>query len=270
MKINEQEVINKYLLGKSVLALSYEYNTYTQKIQNILDKNNINKISTAKRKNPNLIENYFEIINDPNKAYWIGWILTDGGVNNKNGLEISLQSCDKYILDMLQNDLGLNDHVYLFNNDYYKFSFYCKKMIDDLTKYNIIPNKSLTLKYPTNIPKEYETHLLRGMFEGDGGLTVSISTRFYKHRNKSYTKPYRELSFTGTYDMCKNFHDKLKEYAVYTPKRIHKNNSVYRVRWSNADEIISIFHALYDNCGTHYLKRKYELFKQIEDRKYHK
>lgn len=268
MKIEEQEVINKYLFGKSVLALSHEYKTNTQKIQNILDNNNINKISTAKRNNPYLIENYFEVIDNLNKAYWLGWILTDGGVNCKNGLEISLQSCDKYILDMLQNDLGLDNHVYLFNDDYYRFSFYCKKMIDNLNMYGIIPNKSLTLKYPTNIPKEYETHLLRGMFEGDGGLTVGMATRFYKNRNKSYTTPYQECSFTGTYDMCKNFHDRLREYASYTPKLIHKNHSVYRVRWSNIDEILSIFHALYNNCGVHYLKRKYDLFIQIENRKY--
>lgn len=54
------------------------------------------------------------------------------------------------------------------------------------------------------------TQILRGMFDGDGGLTIGNATRFYKHRNKYYTKPYQELSYTGTYDMCQGFHDTLK------------------------------------------------------------
>ena len=112
-------------------------------------------------------------------------------------------------------------------------------MCRDLEQYGIIPNKTLELKYPTNIPKEFETHLLRGMFDGDGGLTTGFTTRFYKQRNKSYTKPYQELSFTGTYDMCYHFQNVLCKYTDIPLKNITRNHSIYRVRWSNKEEIIN-------------------------------
>jgi hypothetical protein len=258
------KVKNDYLMGMSVLALSHKYNTNTGDINSILKKGNIKKISQAKRLNPDLIEDYFEKIDSQEKAYWLGWILTDGGVTNKSGLEISLKQEDTYILELLQQDLGINNHIRNYNNQYSRFSFVSKKILKDLEQYGVVPNKSLTLKYPKNIAEEYECSLLRGMFEGDGGISYGIATRYYKDRNKSYTKPYRELSFTGTYDMCKSFHDVLMKYASFQPKNICKNHSVYRVRWSNINEIISIFHVLYDNCENHYLKRKYNKLKEIE------
>lgn len=266
---DEQDVINGYLSGESEMALSRRFQTNTRKIHSILMKNNVQKISQAKRLNPNLIEDYFEKIDSPEKAYWIGWILTDGCVTNKSSLEISLQKQDNYILEMFQNDLGIENHVKPFNGDYVRFSFTCKKINDDLVKYGIIPNKTLTLKYPDNIPKEYEIHVLRGMFEGDGGLTIGEATRFCKTRNKFYTSQYQELSMTGTYDICQKFHDKLKEYAIFSDKNIQKNHSIYRVRWSNVDEITNIFHALYDNCGDHFMKRKYNLLREVEMRVKH-
>lgn len=263
----EFEIMNKYISGKSVLALSREYNTYARSIKKVLDKHDIKKISRAKRNNPDLIEDYFEEINTPNKAYWLGWILTDGGVTKDHGLEMCLQERDKYILELFQKDLGIKGHVSTFNKCYYKFSFYCKKICKDLERYGVIPNKTLTLKYPPNIPKEYEIDLLRGMFDGDGGLTLGMATRFHKHRNKSYTKPYQELSFSGTYDMCKNFHDKLAQYSDFTKKNIGHNHSIYRVRWSSINEILNIFHVLYANCDEHFLKRKYDLFMDLENRR---
>lgn len=264
-----QNIIDGYISGESELALSRRFETNTRRIHKILVDNNIEKISRAKRLNPNYDENYFEAIDSPEKAYWLGWILTDGGVTEKSGLEISLQKRDAYILELFQADIGIDNHIKTFNGEYMRFSFACKKLLQDLSKYGIVPNKTLTLKYPKNIPQEYEIHMLRGMFEGDGGLTVGMATRYYKDKNKTYTKPYQELSMTGTYDICKNFHDKLKQYSTFSDKNIGKNHSIYRVRWSNADEIINIFHALYDDCGEHYMKRKYNKFKEVEMRVKH-
>ncbi len=257
-----KEIIEKYLNGESVLALSKEYQCGTSTIQSRLDGNNIPKISQAKRNNPDLIENYFETIDNKYKAYWIGWLLTDGCIYNEN-ISISLQQRDKHILDLFQTDLGLYNHVIPFQQKYYQFNLGSKIMCQDLAQYGIVPNKTLTLKFPTNIPEQYETHLLRGMFEGDGGLTIGMATRFYKHRNKSYTKPYRELSFTGTYDMCEGFQNTLLKYVDMSPKNITHNHAIYRIRWHSAEEISKIYNVLYQDCDDHYLIRKYNLFQQI-------
>jgi hypothetical protein len=217
-----------------------------------------------KKHNPTFLEDYFSIINTKEKAYWIGWLLTDGGVSKKNDIEIELSEKDEYILHMLENDLQISNKVKPFGDKYVRFSISCLKMCKDLEQYGIIPNKTLTLKYPSNIPEEFETHLLRGMFDGDGGFTTGIATRFYKQRNKSYTKPYQELSFTGTFDMCDNFQNILLKYTNLPRKNITKNHSIYRIRWCNKNEILSICNVLYKDCDRHFLKRKHDIYQMIQ------
>lgn len=257
------DIIALYLNGNSVLGISKKYSANTHQIQSILDKHNIPKISQMKRFNPLFVEDYFNVIDSKEKAYWIGWLLTDGGVSSKNDIEIALLTEDKDILHLLENDLHIQNKVKLFNNEYVRFSISSVNMCKDLKQYGIVPNKTLTLKFPDNIPEEFETHLLRGMFDGDGGITIGTTTRFYKHRNKTYTKPYQELSFTGTYDMCDNFQNILCKYTGIPHKKITRNHSVYRVRWSNKDEIISICKILYNECDQHFLKRKYNKYQEL-------
>lgn len=260
------DIISLYLNGSSVLSLSKQYNTNTHQIQSILDLYNVPKISQMKRFNPLFIEDYFKVIDTKEKAYWIGWLLTDGGVSKKNDIEISLVAGDKDILHLLENDLHIQNKVKPFNNEYVRFSISSANMCKDLKQYGIIPNKTLTLNLPKNIPEEFETHLLRGMFDGDGGFTTGVATRFYKHRNKSYTKPYQELSFTGTYDMCEHFQHILCKHTGAPHKNITKNHSVYRVRWSNKDEILAICRVLYMDCGQHFLRRKHDKYQELLNR----
>lgn len=262
MHIPTLEIIDKYKNGKSVLALSHEYKVNTGKIQFILDMNNIPKMSQSKRNNPNFIEDYFNKIDSENKAYWLGWLLTDGSVTADGDIEITLSAKDKYILELFQRDLQLENHVKPFQELYCRFYVGSKKMCYDLEQYGIVPNKTLELKFP-KINDAYELHMLRGMFDGDGGFTIGTATRFYKHRNKSYTKPYRELSFTGTYDMCKGFHDTLLKYCDFTPKNITPNNNIFRVRWSSKNEILNIMDKLYQHSNEHYLIRKYDLYQKL-------
>lgn len=262
----DNQIITEYLNGNGVSCIAEKYNISTRKIHVILDNNNISRISRMKRLNQSFIEDYFSTIDTKEKAYWIGWLLTDGGISNKHDIEIAISKKDEDILHVLENDLQIYNKVKPFQNKYMRFSISCIKMCEDLMQYGIVPNKTLTLKYPTNIPEEFSTHLLRGMFDGDGGFTIGTTTRFYKHRNKSYTKPYQELSFTGTFDMCNNFQNTLLKYIDMPQKKITTNHSIYRVRWSNKDEILSICNVLYKDCDQHYLKRKYDLYQILQQR----
>lgn len=260
---HQNEVIVKYKKGESVLSLSKKYECSTYSIQKILDNNDVSKVTQAKRNNPFLIEDYFENIDSKEKAYWLGWLLTDGCVTKRNSIELTVRQDDEYILKLLEQDLGVSGCVKAFGKNYSRFVLGSKKMCNDLSKFGVVPNKSLTLKFPNNIPKKYETHLLRGMFDGDGGFTLGMTTRYYKHRKKTYTKPYQELSFTNIYSICDEFQTTLLKYVDIGKKNITSNNSIYRVRWSNREEILHILEILYTDCGNHYLKRKCSLYKQL-------
>jgi DNA-binding transcriptional regulator WhiA len=61
--------------------LQKEYKISYDRVKNIVKDCKI--ISSAKRINPNLKENYFEEINSHEKAYWLGWIISDGSISNQ-------------------------------------------------------------------------------------------------------------------------------------------------------------------------------------------
>ena len=79
-KEQEEEIKNKYLNSTPLITLQKEYNISYDRIKNILK--DCETISSSKRMNPNLIENYFETIDSDEKAYWLGWIISDGAITN--------------------------------------------------------------------------------------------------------------------------------------------------------------------------------------------
>ena len=99
--IPEQEVITRYKNGEScqVIAASFKVTFHT--ISNILEKNNIARDN--KYKNINLNENYFEKIDSSDKAYFLGFMLTDGNISlNENTIRLSLSSKDEEILNIFK------------------------------------------------------------------------------------------------------------------------------------------------------------------------
>lgn len=247
------EVIQMYLNFKSVNFIKNRLGLTQQTINRILKEGNINRISQSKRNNPNLIEDYFLEINTPDKAYWIGWLITDGCLLDKDhSISISLQKSDQHILEVLQKDLQVNNKIKPFNGNYVKFYFSCKSLYTDLLKYGFKQNKTFDITIPELDDSLYAA-LLRGCFEGDGGLSIL----------NSRGKEELELSFTGNIYTVTKFNELISKFTGVKLRNITKNNSIYRIRWSNRQDIITILTFLYKDCGEHKLNRKYNKYLQI-------
>ena len=253
--LNEQEIIKKYQSGRTRYSLQKEYNICYDTIMKIFKKHNITIRSYAKDKNLQLHEDFFEEINTIEKAYWLGFIITDGNVYN-NGLEIILQKNDKYILHSLEKDLNIQNHIKDING-YPKFHIRCKKIVKDLKQYGVVQNKTFVVKFPKNIDNKFIKYLLRGMFDGDGGISIS-------HRQKTNRKEF-ELSFSGTYDMVENFKNNVVKFTNCKDKKVEKNNSSFRVRWGSKRDIIKILDYLYSGGQEHIIKRKKERYLFIKN-----
>lgn len=256
LKQIEKEVIDRYMKNESIWHICKEMNLYQTKVKKILYNNNINHISYSKRLNPLLIENYFEKIDNPDKAYWLGWLITDGCISKGNTISLSLQKQDIYVLENIQKDLGLNNKIKEFNQNYVRFSFCCKKMVEDLSKYGIIKNKTFVVDIP-KLNIELLPHLLRGCFEGDGGIS-----KIYRKKTNKYEY---ELSFCGNRQSVESFNNLISLITCIKEKNIIKSNSIYRVRWASKKEIIKILEILYKNCGKHMLERKYKFINEIKN-----
>lgn len=251
----EKDIINEYQNKKSsMLQIQKKYNITYERLNELLKKYNCEKNSLSKQANPNLIENYFENIDSEEKAYWIGWIISDGAITNqpeknKFQLEITIKKEDENILHILEKDLQVENKVYNSGEKYIRFSLGCKKIIQDLEKLGISQNKSFTVKIP-KIDKQYNSSLIRGIFDGDGGFSSY-------HRTNGQN--CQELSFCGNqFVITWILQTLLEEIPELKKISITNENSIKRIRWGSKKDITLIKNFLYKECNNHYLERKYK------------
>jgi hypothetical protein len=125
--------------------------------------------------NPNLKENFFDEIDTEEKAYFLGLMISDGNVfNDETGrqasISITLDSNDKYILEAFQSALGANTSVAHDGRGCSQIAVRSNKMAETLAGYGVVPRKSHITYLPLNIPKDKFSHLIRGIFDGDGSI----------------------------------------------------------------------------------------------------
>ena len=252
-KEQEEEIKNKYLNSTPLITLQKEYNISYDRIKNILK--DCETISSSKRMNPNLIENYFETIDSDEKAYWLGWIISDGAITNqpeksKFQLEITIKQEDESILHLLEKDLQVCNKVYPSQQIYRRFSLGCKKIILDLEKLGISQNKSWVVKVPLFNPA-YNAAFIRGIFDGDGGFTS------YTRSNGQHCC---ELSFCGNEYVIEWVAQTLfKDVPTLSKNKITKEHSIKRIRWSSQKDLVLLRDYLYKNHNNHFLPRKHDL-----------
>lgn len=249
----EQEIKDKYEKGISLLQLQKDYHISYDRVKNIT-RNCLN-VSSAKRLNPSLKEDYFERIDSNEKAYWLGWFVSDGSITNqpdksKFQLELTIKAEDEDVLRLLEKDLGVENKVYTSQEKYKRFSLGSKKIITDLEKLGITQNKTFSVKVP-NFNKQYNAAFIRGLFDGDGGFT---------HYQRSSGQVCNELSFCGNeYIVSWILKTLTEELPSLKRNSVTKENSIKRIRWSSQKDIILIRDYMYANHNNHFLQRKYNL-----------
>lgn len=217
----------------------------------------INKIEiNYKNKSRFLKHNYFDNIDNEQKAYMLGFIFADGSINLKNyRLTIDLASKDMDILIKFSNELYGRNLVknYTRNNkNYIKLDVNSKYLITQLLKYNITSNKTLSAKYPQMIAKEYNKHFIRGIIDGDGCIYIPKSNR---------DSPC--VLLIGTRDICDNVSEilnkelNLKSYFC----KVHDQDIsiMTEIKISNFKQCKKMLDWLYKDSKI-YLDRKYDKY----------
>lgn len=206
---------------------------------------------------------YFSAIDSEDKAYWLGFILADGSVfrgkNNSCELSIKLNLGDIEHLKKFNKCINGNNEIITFNrkcnlNDKYydgcQIRLYSKKIVDDLSKFGIVQNKSLIVEMPSNIDERYIRHLVRGIFDGDGCITKN-------RRDNGWTKNnYVKCDFTsGSVIFLNQLREKLYEYGIKS--YVMKNHDeVWKLIIGGMKNCDTFLHFIYDDA-TIYLDRKF-------------
>lgn len=130
-------------------------------------------------------ENYFEVINTPGKAYWLGFIQADGSIRAEPHkglfyLTIGLQLKDSYLLEQFLKDIDAKDTpvattINRIGERKYpgKRIYLCStKLVKDLIRQGIEPRKSFSGTFAILESKKLLSHYIRGVFDGDGWINM--------------------------------------------------------------------------------------------------
>ena len=227
------------------LAKKYEVDVHT--IYRILDKYNI-KRQTGYHTNCDI--SYFEQIDNPHKAYLLGFITADGAVVN-NILSIEVHDDDIEVLKYAQQQINPQATITKCKGRLTsKISFGAKKIGEDLAKYGIVQNKSKIIKnVPLNfIPQKYLKYYFRGLIDGDGCVLENGRLSIYSG-SKEYIEDVHRI-------LIKELN--LSQTSIY-------HGTTYFCSWSSKEDRKKLFNYLYDNLNEcFYYERKYSrLFKSL-------
>ena len=192
--------------------------------------------------------NFFEIIDTKEKAYFLGLIAADGSViESQNTVSIELKACDKYILEKFIEIASFKANLLEDNRDgslRYRLNIHSKNMVNHLKSLSIMPRKSTnnSLCISKKIPKKLIRHFIRGYFDGDG-----------------ITKKQGYIGFCGSKTIIEEIYNHLINKLNLTKTKItyNKSNRIYYIQWGKKEDTKKLSNYFYRNSDMLFLKRKY-------------
>ena len=253
-----EDVVKDYVengLYCEEIAKKYQVEVHT--VYGILNEKQVQRKNGCKSK---CNEDYFEKIDNPNKAYLLGFITADGAIVN-NKLSIEVKNTDIGLIKFTQQQINpdaaithckyqskpqvaANGKIYQYEKDNYRIAFGSQKIGQDLAKYGIVQNKSKTI---SRVPVEYISKDLlpfyfRGLVDGDGCIHKDGKVSIY----------------SGSKAFIENVQQILVEEVGVKKLKIYHGTS-YFVSWGSKEDKNKLFHYLYSNLdSTYYYFRKYE------------
>jgi transposase len=258
-------VITEYGKGQSACKIAEQLGCSHTLILDFLSKYHIVKTdkNQLSRKHKTVKEDYFDIIDTQEKAYFLGLMFADGcnsiGDDSASTASINLQEGDKEILEKFSKaifgeviltfrDLSKNDR-----KNQYRLRIHNHRICKQLEKLGCIPVKSLTLEWPKwLIDPDLQRHFIRGYFDGDGTIYCRKNTHYYG------------FGIMSTPDFCINVDRVVNEHIqINFTYETCDNNITTDISVGGNRQILKILNWLYKDA-TIYLERKYQKYLELK------
>lgn len=217
------------------------------------------------RSNPNckyknLDDHLMDIINTEAKAYLLGWVASDGWLDENGIVGIGVDIRDVGVLEALRDfvcpDLPIIDHnksmkrLRVFSAQWYKS---IKEHLNLSFKKGESHKKSHLVQMPVDISDSLKWCFLRGYFEGDGSVFIAKSSKGWADclsvNITSSSLAMRMMIVT----FCKKFNINTCTYSMDVNIKLHGQ---YAARF---------LERIYARCNENFvLKRKYDTYKRLK------
>ena len=131
-------------------------------------------------------ESYFDKIDSPEKAYWLGFLYADGCIlYDKNLLprKVTFALKDKEPVENFRSAISSSHKLSYYSifdkrtskfYDRYGIQIYCSKFVSGIVQFGYKKKSDYSVAFP-DIDESLYSHFIRGLFDGDGGFTKTFS-----------------------------------------------------------------------------------------------
>lgn len=209
-------------------------------------------------------EEYFDVIDSEEKAYWLGFLYADGYVTSRDCVGLTLKESDVGHLQKFKAALSSNHPIHHYrssgysNNYYVRVMFKSSHMVNILQQRGCLAHKSLILKWPTEdqVPTRFLSSFLLGYIDGDGCLTFSDKKHHFLRIKICGTKEF--LAGIVNYVNTIISPDKM---SFLLEKRHNNRKNTYSITISGNARVKNILDILY-NSSPVFLERKWTIFQK--------
>ncbi|MDS7057089.1 hypothetical protein NXG04_07305 [Klebsiella pneumoniae] len=261
-KEQELEIVERYNNGDSIRKIAEDYPVGRTSIGYVLQRHNVKMKGKGNsygytNKKYTINQDYFSEIDTEEKAYWLGFISADGHVSD-DGIIIALQIRDNKHLQKFLDAIGSNSNIRYITKEHKiaRIEIYSKKIVSDLRCLGFYKDKSKTQTYPS-IPEEFHKHFIRGLFDGDGCISI-------RERNNPRYKGEVDysISFCGTLETMKTVQDIICKNCNVNINKVHSSNKYLKIiQWSGKQNAKKILDWIYEDSNIE-LDRKHILYKK--------
>lgn len=260
----KQLIINDYQNNVSLRQLEQKYKVTRQSISAFLTEQGI-KITVGNHYRKYFHdEDYFENIDTPEKAYWLGFMFSDGYIVDKTGHGIYGQDCfglnvqeqDKDVLEKFKQALHATNpitwEVRAGRAKMGRLLCTSQKTVNDLIDKGCTKQKSLTLQPPEKLSDSLKWHFIRGFLDGDGSII--------KCHPKNSNHFVYQVSFVGTYEMMIWLQEQFDWIGSVLPEK--RRTNTWYFNFGGNIQVLRYLSKVY-NEATVYMDRKYKRFQEL-------
>ncbi|WP_336865272.1 LAGLIDADG family homing endonuclease [Peribacillus frigoritolerans] len=213
---------------------------------------------SVKKVNENCFSNWSREV-----AYVLGVIITDGSIDSASG-NLRISMTDKDVVEKIALAMELEDGVSIVKarnggKQQYKLAICRQKITEDLRHLGVEIDGSKTFDQKAiKVPKEFRSHFIRGVFDGDGSLVI-------RNRISPAGTPYKSSDVTIVsaskpfLDSVLNMLNEDLDLGLHINGYMGNKSTkiLYRINFSCRKKIGKFLRYIYKDKGNVFMERKY-------------
>lgn len=256
-----QTVLSLHNQGKAPWQIAEETGSTRNRVAKILTSLNIDcNVVIRDDRDYSVNHNFLDVIDTQEKAYFLGYMMTDGTVSaDRNSVRIGLSIIDKHILETFTKWIQPDKPLWFSERngrDYCTMTIESKQLKSKLIEHGCPPKKTYILTYPTSIPEHLQSHFLRGVLDGDGCI----------YHNKNNKQP--KIVFVGSKLFMEGAANMIFKNTGVNGALYHAydcNEVIYKLDYWAVRKCQDILNWLYKDSRVHLIRKfdKYQVIKTM-------